>query len=345
MLKQGDRISNYILERRLGAGSFAEVWRARHHVLGDVAAIKVPVDPQYVRNLQREGIVVHGLKHPNIVRVIDLDPYADPPYLVMECIDGPSLRDAINEYRATFPIAAVDVVMRGVLAALSASHEGGLIHRDVKPANILLAHPLEDMASIDVASVRVSDFGLGRVGRATTESIMQSGSLANDEERRIAGTLAYMAPEAREGNDVDASSDLYSCGIVLFEMLTGERPHGSELPSALRDDVPRRLDEVFKRCYARRGRRFASAGEMLEAMERHSAPPPVPAPPAGMVHADATGLKCPSCGSKVLRTDNYCIRCGRQLVASIPKCRHCGEFVQHGDRYCIRCGKNLTVLS
>jgi len=345
MLKQGDRISNYILERRLGAGSFAEVWRAHHHVLGDIVAIKVPVDPQYVRNLQREGVVVHGLKHPNIVRVLDLDPYADPPYLVMECIEGPSLRDAINEYKAAFPIPAAEAIMRGVLAALEASHAGGLIHRDVKPANILLAHPIESLATIDASAVRVTDFGLGRVGRATTESIMQSGSLANDDEKRIAGTLAYMAPEAKEGGDVDASSDLYSCGIVLFEMLTGERPHGSEVPSELRQQVPARLDDVFRRCYARRDHRFASAAKMLEALtSTQPPPPPVAAPSVGVMH-DATGLKCPSCGSSVLRTDNYCIRCGRQLVASIPKCRHCGEFVQHGDRFCIRCGKNLTVLS
>ena len=83
-LQEGDRISNYILEARLGAGSFGEVWRARHHVFGDIVAIKIPTDTQYVRNLQREGVAVHGLQHPNIVRAIDLDPYADPPYYVME---------------------------------------------------------------------------------------------------------------------------------------------------------------------------------------------------------------------------------------------------------------------
>jgi len=346
LLNQGDRISNYILERRLGAGSFAQVWRAHHHVLGDVVAVKVPTEPQYVRNLQREGVVVHGLKHPNIVRVIDLDPYADPPYLVMECIDGPSLRDVIDEYRGSFPIGAAEKIMRGVLNALSAAHESGLIHRDVKPANILLAHPLDQLASITEDAVRVTDFGLGRVGRATTESIMQSGSVADETGKRIAGTLAYMAPEHKEGGDVDASSDLYSCGIMLFEMLTGERPHGGEVPSALRADVPAHLDEVFRRCYARRDRRFASAREMLDAMASHgpgrASPPP---PPAGVIHADATGLKCPACRSSVLRTDNFCIRCGYQLAASVPKCRHCGEFVQHGDRFCIRCGKNLTVLS
>ena len=92
-LREGDRIHNYLLEARVGAGSFGEVWRARHHIFGEVVAIKIPTDPQYVRNLQREGVAIHGLRHPNIVRAIDMDPYADPPYLIMEYIDGPSLRE------------------------------------------------------------------------------------------------------------------------------------------------------------------------------------------------------------------------------------------------------------
>ncbi len=78
ILHSGDRINNYLLEKQVGAGSFGEVWRARHHVFGDIVAIKIPTDPQYVRNLQREGVAIHGLKHPNVVRAIDLDPYGDP---------------------------------------------------------------------------------------------------------------------------------------------------------------------------------------------------------------------------------------------------------------------------
>ncbi|MCH7719566.1 MAG: protein kinase, partial [Planctomycetes bacterium] len=103
--KTGDRISNYILEAPVGAGSFGQVWRARHHMFDEVVAIKIPTDSQYVRNLQREGVAVHGLRHPNIVRAIDLDPYADPPYFIMEYVDGPSLRQALEAHPDGLPIA------------------------------------------------------------------------------------------------------------------------------------------------------------------------------------------------------------------------------------------------
>ena len=149
ILKSGDRINNYLLEKQVGAGSFGEVWRARHHVFGDIVAIKIPTDTQYVRNLQREGVAIHGLKHPNVVRAIDLDPYGDPPYLIMEFVEGPSLREAIDQYGRKFPVDAAIAIARGVLHALSVSHQHGLIHRDVKPAIILLAHPIENLASIE----------------------------------------------------------------------------------------------------------------------------------------------------------------------------------------------------
>jgi serine/threonine-protein kinase len=342
-LAEGDRVSNYLLEARLGAGSFGEVWRARHHVFGDTVAIKIPTDPQYVRNLQREGVAVHGLHHPNIVRAIDLDPYADPPYFVMEYVDGPSLRAVIDESRATFPIRAAVTVMRGILQALIAAHEAQLIHRDVKPANILLHQPPEDMASISEQSVKVTDFGLGHVGGSTTQSIMQSGSGLTEDGRSIAGTLAYMSPEQKEGAELDARSDLYSCGIILFEMLTGERPQGSELPSSLRSDVPVQLNEVFRRCYARRERRYASAGEMLYAL---SAPDKQPAPHAPLPgHAKGSGSVCPTCHKPVHHEDQFCIQCGQQLVASVPRCAACQAYVHASDRFCIFCGNDLRVLT
>ncbi len=348
-LRENDRVSNYILEQRRGVGSFGEVWRARHHVLGDIVAIKIPTDAQYVRNLQREGVTVHGLNHRNIVRVLDLDPYATPPYLVMEYVDGPSVREVIDARRADFPIDAAVTIMRGVLSALTEAHRRDVIHRDIKPANILLDHPLAQLEGVAEEDVKVVDFGLGSVGNVTTRSITQSGSVASEDAARIAGTLAYMSPEQREGKPVDARSDLYSCGIVLFEMLTGERPAGGEVPGSLRADVPPYLDEVFRRCYARRDRRYASAGEMLAALEPAPAARPVgppPPPPRGPMPMPQYGTepRCRHCHEPIAADDNFCIHCGARLVESVPVCRHCGAYARKRDRFCIRCGKSLTVL-
>lgn len=340
---ENDRVSNYILEECRGVGSFGEVWRARHHVLGSVAAVKIATDPQYVRNLQREGVTIHGLKHPNVVRVIDLDPYADPPYLIMEYVDGPSLREAIDTLGATFPIEAAVTIMRGVLSALEAAHDADVIHRDIKPANILIAHPLSDLANVPDRAVRVVDFGLGHIGGMTTRSIMQSGSTEGQQAVRIAGTLAYMSPEQREGKTVDPRSDLYACGVVLFEMLTGERPAGGELPSALRPAVPAFLDEVFRRSYARHDRRYASARDMRADLRPVQSARPISPPPPRPDRA--TTRHCPKCEGGVRTEDNYCIHCGAKLVESVPACRHCGAFAHRRDKFCIQCGKSLTVLS
>src|SRR5688500_2910636 len=110
------RVSEYILVEKIGAGSFGEVWKAHHHVWTDrLVAIKIPIDPQYVRNLQREGAAIHGLHHPNIVRALGFDPYADPPYLAMEYVPGSSLRPLIKR-REISPAQTVDLmkqVLRG----------------------------------------------------------------------------------------------------------------------------------------------------------------------------------------------------------------------------------------
>ncbi|MBI3832783.1 MAG: protein kinase [Planctomycetes bacterium] len=340
-VRQGDRISNYLLEARVGAGTFGEVWRAKHHVFNDIVAIKIPTDPQYVRNLQREGTVVHGLRHPNIVRALDMDPYADPPYLVMEYVDGPPLRAAIDQYKANFPISAVVAIMRGTLNGLAAAHGAGLIHRDLKPENILLAEPLSNLGKIAEQSVKVTDFGLGAANGATANAMLQSGSLDAAEANKLSGTIAYMSPEQRDGEPIDGRSDLYSCGILLFEMLTGERPQGTELPSALRRGLPTQFDEVFRRAYTRKDRRFGSAAEMAGALSGVAGPKGVNSVPIDASRA----ASCPSCAKPVHRDDQFCIHCGRQLTTVVPRCRSCDAYVHPSDRFCIACGKDLGVLA
>lgn len=352
-LREGDRIHNYLLEARLGAGSFGEVWRARHHVFGDQVAIKIPTDRTFVRQLQHEGVAIHGLRHPNIVRAIDLDPFADPPYLIMEYVAGPSLRAAIDQYKDKLPIPAAAAIMRGILQALSAAHAAGMIHRDIKPPNILLDVPVEKVGSISEQAVKVTDFGLGRVGGDVTQAMLQSGSIVTEEGRSISGTLAYMSPEQREGGTIDARSDLYACGIVLYEMLTGERPQGTDLPSVLRPEVPEYLDEVFRRSYTRLDRRYSSAEQMLAAVTATSLrPPPLRGRSAsrGAAIPAARGSswdesRCAECGTPTMKDDQFCVGCGRQLVLSVPRCPACSAFVHGGDRFCIFCGKDLGVLA
>ena len=204
-------------------------------------------------------------------------------------------------------------------------------------------NPLDELNSITEQAVKVTDFGLGGVGGLTTQSIMQSGSLLTEEGKSISGTLAYMSPEQKEGKDLDARSDLFSCGIVLFEMLTGERPQGGDLPSALRPEVPQQLDGVFQRAYTRWERRYESTSEMLAAL---TVGPKAPSTVRSGEVPLGGGYHCPACRTVVHRDDQFCIRCGHQLSASVPRCpnQQCRAYVHSADRYCILCGTSLQVL-
>ncbi len=274
------RIGEYVLDQPLGAGAFGQVWRAVHHVWADrVVAVKIPTDPQYIRNLQRESAAVHGLHHPNIVRAIGFDPFADPPYLVTEYVPGRSLRALLDERGGRLPAGEAAGILRQVLAGLAHAHAAGMVHLDIKPENILI-HERAAREGFDADGVvKVTDFGLGRAAKAATGSILYSASLAG-EDAKVVGTLDYMAPEQRGGAAaaLDARADLYACGVVLYEMLTGERPAGLAVPSDLNADIPPHLDEAFRRAYARHDRRFASAEEFAAALVGPADGPPGRAP-------------------------------------------------------------------
>ncbi|MBN2562541.1 MAG: protein kinase [Phycisphaerae bacterium] len=347
----GDRISEYVLDEQIGAGSFGQVWKAHHHMWNDtVVAIKIPTDSQFVRNLQKEGLTIHGLRHPNIVRAIGMDPYAEIPYLTMEFVDGPSLRELVDQHPSGMPIRAARRVACGILRALEHAHQNGVIHRDIKPANILIAggraKPTEE---IEAEDVKVTDFGLGRAGQITTTSIMQSGSLLSEEGRSISGTLAYMAPEQRDGRETDERSDLYAVGIVLFEMLCGDRPSGSDMPSHLREGLPSWVDPVYSRLYTRRERRFPNATEVLQTIESSSVPPvvwPGPRvfpPTSGPMMGEGRSRTCSSCKAAVEVGDNFCIMCGTQVVAGPRRCPKCDAYPAAEDRFCVFCGAQLPA--
>jgi serine/threonine protein kinase len=347
MPTQNQRISEYLLDAKVGGGTFGEVWRARHHVWADqLVAIKIPTDPQYVRNLQREGAAIHGLLHANIVRAMGFDPYADPPYLVMEYVPGVSLRELIGQ--KTLKVGDAIAIMKQVLAGLAYAHQNGVVHRDIKPENILIHERSKSEGFGAEGVVKVTDFGLGRAASKTAVagSIMYSQSISDDAAKEIAGTLDYMAPEQRAGADLDGRVDLYACGVVLYEMLTGERPAGTDLPSDLNKSVPKHLDEAFRRSYARLEKRFASADEFAKAIST-PVPPPIPqtfkAPPITNYPQTSGGHStiCPSCRRPVDSTDQFCMHCGVQLVTTVRRCPKCGAYPDANDRFCIFCGETL----
>jgi serine/threonine protein kinase len=344
MVSPNQRIGEYVLMDRISAGTFGEVWRAHHHVWTDqIVAVKIPTDPQYLRTLQREGVTIHGLVHPNIVRAIAFDPFAEVAYLAMEYLPGTSLRPIIQGRKLT-PDDSV-AILRQVLAGLGYAHEHGVVHRDIKPENILVHEGAATAGFSSPGVVKVTDFGLGRTAQsAAVGSIAYSASLATPQAKEIAGTLDYMAPEQRGGSEtIDQRADLYACGVVLYEMLTGERPAGTELPSELNRAVPRNLDEAFRRSYARLDKRFASAAEFAAAL---GGPPPVPTSDAVRPVAAAIPMggkrACPQCHQAVEAADQFCMHCGVQLVENVRRCPQCGAYPDANDQYCIFCGQTLT---
>ncbi len=340
MPESGQRISEYLLDARIGSGAFGEVWRARHHVWADqVVAIKIPNDPTYIRDLQREGLAVQGLEHPNIAKARGFDPYADPPYLVIEYVPGESLRGLIRSRQLTIDEAVA--VMRQILEGLSYAHGNGIVHRDLKPENVLIHESAKQKSLAEPGVVKITDFGFGqRAASAPAQSIAYSMSLEPDKAQRIVGTIAYMSPEQRDGAKVDARTDLFACGVILFEMLTGEKPTGTEVPSDLRTGVPGHLDEAYRRACARLEKRVADANEMLAAIR--SSPPMLPGAAGGTFPTQMSG--CPRCQRPVGQKDQFCMHCGVQLTTTVRRCSHCGGYPDADDAFCTHCGRTLNRM-
>jgi serine/threonine protein kinase len=246
MAHAGQRVGEYVLEREVGQGRFGQVWRAHHHVWTEtVRAVKLPTDPDYLRVLHHEGRTLKSLSHPNIVAVEGLDQGVMDPYLVMEYVNGCSLRPLISGRLLDQSCALA--VLGQILIGLEHAHGRGIVHRDLKPENVLIDQRAGNCGFGSPGVVKLSDFGFGqsRTLEPTASSILISGSIS-DESRSLAGTVAYMAPELLGNEEADASCDLYSCGLILFEMLTGRRPSGIESladPAVPQSEV---LDEVFR---------------------------------------------------------------------------------------------------
>lgn len=266
----------------IGAGGMGRVYQVRQPHLERVAALKIlpkemAADPAFAERFTREGRALAKLSHPNIVGVFDFGHSGDYYWLLMEYVDGVNLRQAMHA-GAMQPREALQIVPH-LCAALEYAHSQGVLHRDIKPENIL----------IDTAGrVKIADFGIAKFSGEGAPHITLTRSGAS------LGTPAYMAPEQIERpQDVDHRADIYSLGVVFYEMLTGELPLGRFPAPSERSGVDPRLDSVvFRTLEKQRERRYQSAGEMKTQVESvASMPPPVQPPPLARVLPGRTSRK------------------------------------------------------
>ena len=228
----------YRIMRKLGSGGMADVYLAEDEELGRRVAIKIlndkyAPDDQFVERFRREAKNAAGLSHPNIVSIYDRGEAEGTYYIAMEYLDGRSLKELVVA-RGPLPIPDAIAATRQVLGALRFAHRKGVVHRDIKPHNV--------MADAD-GRLKVTDFGIARAG---VSQMTEAGS--------IIGTAQYLSPEQARGAPVDQRSDLYSIGIVLYEMLTGQVPFTGDEPGRDRDEAPLRPAAASVRCCARTSR-------------------------------------------------------------------------------------------
>ena len=297
-LPAGTRLGSYEIVASLGAGGMGEVYRAHDTRLGRDVAVKVLPDelsstPERLARFEREARIVASLNHPNIVTLHSIEEAAGTRFLTMEVVEGRSLADLITS--GGLPLAqALDVTIP-LADALAAAHEKGVVHRDLKPANV--------MVTAD-GRVKVLDFGLAKlVSAGAHPQQTSSGTMASPLSTvgEVLGTVPYMAPEQIFSEAVDARTDLFSFGILMFEMVTGQRPFvrktfweltaaimGESPPSltGLRADAPLDLERIVNRCLEKQPvDRFQTAHEVAtelrslkRALERGFTPSSAPSP-------------------------------------------------------------------
>jgi len=266
---EGQRLGGrYQLEERIGGGGMAIVYKAKDLLLHRQVAVKVlrpqfGVDDDFVNRFRREAQAVASLSHPNVVSVYDVGEDEDIHYIVMEYIDGSTLKDVINTQGA-LPVAEAVRIAVQVCDALDHAHQNKIIHRDIKPHNILIGSN---------GRVKVTDFGIARAVTAATITHTNS----------VLGSVHYFSPEQARGGYAAEKSDIYSLGIVLYEMVTGKLPFSGDSPITvalkhlqeplpeprqIRPEIPQSVENIILRALAKDPfQRYASAREMLQDLE------------------------------------------------------------------------------
>src|ERR1700761_1059042 len=288
----------YELGELIGYGGMAEVHRGRDVRLGRDVAIKIlradlARDPSFLNRFRREAQSAAGLNHPAIVAVYDTGEDrsaadgAPVPFIVMEYVEGRTLREILKSEGPLPPRRAMEITSE-VAGALDFSHRNGLIHRDVKPANVMITR---------TGAVKVMDFGIARALSDNAATVTQTAA--------VIGTAQYLSPEQARGEAVDARSDVYSTGCLLYELLTGQPPfqgdspvavayqhvrENAPSPSSVNPQVPPALDSIVMKALAKNPlNRYQSAAEMREDLQRALADRPVQAE-AVLTDADRTQI-------------------------------------------------------
>ena len=339
--RPGQRLGNYAIEALLGAGGMAVVFKGRQLSLNRYVAIKIlpkefAKNRLFVERFESEAAALASLNHANIVSVIDRGREGDTYFIVMEYVEGETLKDIISRSGRVTPDETLRIADQ-TLAGLEYAHRRSVVHRDIKPGNIMLNRD---------QVVKVTDFGLAHLAKS-------EGGMDATRDNQAMGTLKYMAPEQlTSARNVDGRADVYSFGVCLYEMLTGKLPLGMfKMPSEIEPSLDLRWDDVILRALKMDpSDRYASAEEMQRALRDIAATPGVTATDrqkqettSAIERPAASVVACANCGLENPPSVVECKKCGKSLADLFDRCPACKRQNRIDIDRCVGCGEDLRA--